>query len=63
MRWNDMYKVYYMIGNTHYTEECKRVYLKTELALLNVLTKDNHYKMIDLNTVRYFGIIKEEDKE
>ena len=58
-----MYKVYYIIGNTHFTEECKRIYLKTELGLLNVLTKDNNYKLIDLNTVSYFEIIKEKEND
>lgn len=59
-----MYYVYYVIGkNEHQTMYCKRVHLRTDLNILNVLTKENEYKMIDLKYVSYFEITKVEEYE
>ena len=58
-----MFYVYYVIGNdNHNTMYCKRVHLRTDLNILNVLTKDNEYKLIDLKYVTYFEITKVEEK-
>lgn len=58
-----MFYLYYVIGeNDHITVYCKRVYLRTDLGILNVFTKDNEYQTIDLNYVTYFEITKVEDR-
>lgn len=43
-------------NNNRETMTCKRVHLRTDLNILNVFTKDNEYKMIDLKFVSYFEI-------
>ena len=35
---------------------CKRIYLRTELGILNILTENNEYLTFDLKELSYFDI-------
>ena len=59
-----MYCVYIVMGEKEQQIlHCKRVYLRTDLNILNVLTKFNEYKTIDLNYVTYFDISKMKEEK
>lgn len=41
--------------------KCKRVYLRTDLSIMNLLTRNNEYITIDLKYVNYFEITTVEE--
>ena len=52
-----MYNVItYDLLNEKKEYKCKRVYLRTDLNIMNLLTRNNEYITIDLKYVNYFEI-------